>query len=77
MTMDKYISPAALVMATLTLAETMPKEPQPVPFLNKKQIVKRDATPKPKRPGRGRPAKGYDLVTGTWSKPGDVEADAQ
>lgn len=66
--MTTTLSPSALVLATLALADTMPKEPQLVPFLNKKQIVKRDA-PKAKRPGRGKPAKGYDPETKTWSKP--------
>jgi hypothetical protein len=57
------------VLAVLALAELAKHEPQPVPVTHHKELVKRDRTPKAKRAGRGKPAKGYDPLTKTWIKP--------
>ncbi|RPJ29423.1 MAG: hypothetical protein EHM33_00830 [Chloroflexi bacterium] len=63
----KHISPTALAAFTLALAGVEHSE-QTVAVANRKQIVKRSHTKKQK-PGRGKPAKGYDPVTKTWGKP--------
>lgn len=56
------------VAPILALTSLVPTPPQVVAVTHHKPRVKRQ-TVKAQRPGRGKPAKGYDPETKTWSKP--------
>jgi hypothetical protein len=64
------LSPTTVLLTALALDQfDNPRPAEVKATTNHKEIVKRDKTPKPKRPGRDKPAKGYDPVTKTWGKP--------
>jgi hypothetical protein len=58
-----------ILLATLALAEIAKGQPQAVAVVaHHKELVKRTVPAKQPRPGRNRPAKGYDPLTKTWHK---------
>ena len=61
------IPPSILIPALLALASTDTQES--TIHICHKEIVKREKPVKAAKPGRGKPAKGYDPVTKTWRKP--------
>ena len=64
--MKNRIPPSILIPTLLAL---LPQDGQPQTVeINHKEIIKREKMEKIVKPGRGKPAKGYNSITKTWEK---------